>query len=781
MHLNGLPIPSLSLEPAIERQPLTVAPDTLLVDVLALMSQLRSSCVLPNRIETDANDVSEDPIRRNYQRSVASSTSVFPERESVLDTADSSGCYVLVIKGTQLVGVFTERDIVRLTAAGTSLINVKIGDVVIKTAITLRKSEAQDVFTALSLFRQHRIRHLPIMDDNDQIVGVVTNDSIRKALQPVNLLTRLRYVSDVMTSKVVHAPLTASVLDLAQLMAQQLVSCVVITEQGLDIGDKGLGKSPCNPQSPIPNPQSLIPNPQPLIPVGIVTERDVVQFQALELDLSKTQAQDVMSTPLFCLRPSDSLWDAHQEMQRRRVRRLVVSSDRGQLLGIVSQTSLLQVLNPADMYNVIEVLQQAVEERTSALRNSNERLRSEIAERKRAENALQQAHDDLKIQVEERTAELNKANALLKQDIIERVSVEAALRQSEAQLKQQAQHLQQTLDKLQKTQAQLIQTEKMSSLGQLVAGVAHEINNPINFIYGNLNYADKYVQDLLKLLQLFSKHYPQPTSDIQRLTEEIDLDFLSTDLPKLLASMKVGANRIRDLVLSLRNFSRLDESLLKSVNIHEGLDSTLLILQNQLEARTGRFGIRVIKEYGNLPLVECLGGQLNQVFMNILSNAIDALKMRSGEFEIPSEDKGQWEIKHGEESTNYQLPTIRIRTEVVDKNQVAICIADNGIGMTEAISRQMFDPFFTTKPVGKGTGLGLSISYQIIVEKHGGQLQCNSALGHGTEFIIQIPIRQQSHPKPVYRNRRLKPTIERSGTQKIHENECVCEGLKRQD
>ncbi|MBD1929361.1 CBS domain-containing protein [Trichocoleus sp. FACHB-90] len=795
MHLNGLPIPSLSLEPAIERQPLTVEPDTLLVDVLALMSQLRSSCVLPNRIETDTNDVSEDPIGRSYQRSVASPTSVFPKRESVLDTADSSGCYVLVIDGTQLVGVFTERDIVRLTAAGTSLINVKIGDIVTKTAITLRKSEAQDVFTALSLFRQHRIRHLPIMDDNDQIVGVVTNDSIRKALQPVNLLTRLRYVSDVMTSKVVHAPLTASVLDLAQLMAQQLVSCVVITEQGLGTGDwglgtrdkgqgtgdKGLSKSPCNPQSPIPNPQSPVPNPQPLIPVGIVTERDVVQFQALELDLSKTQAQDVMSTPLFCLRPSDSLWDAHQEMQRRRVRRLVVSSDRGQLLGIVSQTSLLQVLNPADMYNVIEVLQQAVEERTSALRNSNERLRSEIAERKRAEKALQQAHDDLKIQVEEQTAELNKANALLKEDIIERVSVEAALRQSEAQLKQQAQHLQQTLDKLQKTQAQLIQTEKMSSLGQLVAGVAHEINNPINFIYGNLNYADKYVQDLLKLLQLFSKHYPDPTSDIQRLTEEIDLDFLTTDLPKLLASMKVGANRIRDLVLSLRNFSRLDESLLKSVNIHEGLDSTLLILQNQLEARTGRFGIRVIKEYGNLPLVECLGGQLNQVFMNILSNAIDALKMRSGEFEIPSGDKGQWEIKNWEESTNYQLPTIRIRTEVVDKNQVAICIADNGIGMTEAIRRQMFDPFFTTKPVGKGTGLGLSISYQIIVEKHGGQLHCNSATGHGTEFIIQIPIRQQSHAKPVYRNRRLKPTIERNETQRIHESECVCEGLKMQD
>ncbi|MBD2743970.1 CBS domain-containing protein [Coleofasciculus sp. FACHB-1120] len=755
MQPNALPLPCLSLDPAIDRQPLTVAPDTPLLDVLALMSQLRSSCELSSRTQGDTSAASEDASQKAGEGMNAAlphpASCWLSQEESDFDTADAAGHCVLVMQGSQLVGVFTERDIVRLTAARASLINVKIADVITQPAITLRQSDAHDVFTALSLFRQHRIRHLPIIDDNAGVVGIVTHDSIRKALQPVNLLTRLRYVADVMTSQVVHAPVTASVLDLAQIMASQLVSCVVITEQR---------------ENRIENKEIKTLNSQFPVPVGIVTERDVVQFQAMELDLAKLQAIDVMSTPLFCLQPSDSLWVAHQEMQRRRVRRLVVASNQGELLGIVSQTSLLQVLNPADMYNVIEVLQQAVEERTKALENSNERLRCEIAERKRAEKALRQAHDNLKKQVEEQTAELAQANALLKKDIIERVAVETALRKSEAQktrlissLQKQAEHLEQTLHQLQKTQAQLIQTEKMSSLGQLVAGIAHEINNPINFIYGNLSYAGQYVQDLLNLLQLYIKHHPQPVPEIQIEIEAIDLDFLKTDLPKLLGSMKVGANRIRDLVLSLRNFSRLDEAQQKFVNIHDGINSTLLILQNQLEAKAGRSGIQVIKEYGNLPAVECLGGQINQVFMNIISNAIDALE------EVFA--KEAWVKAHGEENINYQPPTIWIRTELVGKNQVAIRIEDNGIGMTEAVRCQMFDPFFTTKPVGKGTGLGLSICYQI-VEKHGGQLKCVSAPGEGSEFVIQIPIRQATHTESVYSPRRLKPTIERSEEQQLH-------------
>ncbi|MBD1923196.1 CBS domain-containing protein [Microcoleus sp. FACHB-831] len=553
MQPSGLPFNTLGIDSAIDRHPLTVAPDTPLVEVLGLMSKLRSSCIIPvcssvtNPLEASLSSTSGGGLLDR-------------ENEKVLDAAHSAGGCVLVMDGLQLVGVFTERDMVRLTAAGASLAAVKILDVVTQPPLVLKHSEVKDVFTVLSLFRQHRIRHLPIVDDGGSLVGVVTQDSIRTALQPVNLLTRLRYVRDVMTPSVVHAPLTASVMDLAQLMARQLVSCVVITKEA---------RGNCTESS---NSQFATSTLQ--LPVGIVTERDIVQFQALELDLSKTQAKDVMSTPLFCLSPSDSLWVAHQEMQRRRVRRLVVSGSGGELLGIVSQTSLLQVLNPADMYGVIEVLQQAVEERTQTLNNTNERLRREISERKRAEEALRQAHDDLKKQVEERTAQLTRANALLKQDIIERQRVEAALRQSEAQSKEQTTKLEQTVQELQKTQAQLIEKEKMSTLGQMVSAVTQEINNPINFIYGNLTYAGQYVEDLLLLLQVYAKNYPQPADEVQEEIDTIDLDFIKKDLPKILGSMQLGADRIRNLLLYLRNFSRVEDiHKITSANVKQRVEN----------------------------------------------------------------------------------------------------------------------------------------------------------------------------------------------------------------
>jgi signal transduction histidine kinase len=289
----------------------------------------------------------------------------------------------------------------------------------------------------------------------------------------------------------------------------------------------------------------------------------------------------------------------------------------------------------------------------------------------------------------------------------------------------QAEKLQQALHELQQTQAQLIQTEKMSGLGQLVAGVAHEINNPVNFIYGNLTHANTYAQDLLSLIQLYQQNYPNPSDEIQAYIEEIELEYLREDFPKILSSMKLGAERIRQIVLSLRNFSRLDEAQMKPVDIHEGIDSTLLILQNRLKEKSDRPAIEVIKEYGNLPLVECYAGQINQVFMNILSNGIDALEQR-----------------HRSSTFDDRSPTIRIRTQVFNAPWIAVGIADNGVGMTEAVKSKIFDPFFTTKPVGKGTGLGLSISYQIVVDKHGGVLRCVSAPKQGTEFIIEIPVRQ---------------------------------------
>ena len=296
-----------------------------------------------------------------------------------------------------------------------------------------------------------------------------------------------------------------------------------------------------------------------------------------------------------------------------------------------------------------------------------------------------------------------------------------------------------TLKELENTQAQLIQTEKMSSLGQLVAGIAHEINNPVNFIDGNIIIVNEYTKDLLNLITLSQEYNYHLVSEIQAYIEEIDLDFIKEDFPKILSSMKMGAERISKLVLSLRNFSRLDEAGKKAVDIHEGLDSTLLILQNRLEAKGNHPDIQVIKEYGNLPKVECYPGQLNQVFMNILNNSIDTLKESiSGCHLLAVNAK-----IIGNQQLTTNNPQIHIYTEVLDSNQVAIRIADNGCGMTEEIIQKIFDPFFTTKPVGSGTGLGMSISYQII-NKHGGQLKCISAPLQGTEFIIQIPIRFKS-------------------------------------
>jgi PAS domain S-box-containing protein len=332
------------------------------------------------------------------------------------------------------------------------------------------------------------------------------------------------------------------------------------------------------------------------------------------------------------------------------------------------------------------------------------------------------------------------------QDITERKLAEEALQTLTNLSQERALQLEQALIELQQTQAQLVQNEKMASLGQLVGGVAHEINNPTSFIFGNIKPASEYAQDLLHLLELYAKHYPQPVAEIAEQLERIDVDFIALDFPKLLASMKEGANRICQIVLSLRNFSRLDEAQCKRVDIHEGIDNTLLILQHRLKSKSMRPEIQVIKEYDQLPLVECYPGQLNQVFMNIISNAIDALEVSgvSNHWSVVNElttDNGQ--------RTSDKTPMIRIHTEVVEQRWVVIRIADNGSGLTAELQPRIFDPFFTTKPPGKGTGLGLAISYRIVVDKHGGQLKCDSVSGQGTEFVIKLPIAQGKIPNAM--------------------------------
>ncbi|MEG5064723.1 ATP-binding protein [Microcoleus sp. B3-A4] len=301
--------------------------------------------------------------------------------------------------------------------------------------------------------------------------------------------------------------------------------------------------------------------------------------------------------------------------------------------------------------------------------------------------------------------------------------------------------LEQTLQELQETQSQLIQQEKMSSLGLLVAGVAHEVNNPISFIYGNIHHASEYTRDLFELVKLYQKNYLSPPSEISEYLKNIDLDFLSKDLPQLLSSMKIGAERIVQIVQSLRNFSRLDESEMKPVNIHEGIDSTLLILQSRLKATADRPPIEIVKNYSNLPLVECYAGQLNQVFMNILANAIDALE--------------SYNLDRGPEAAEAHPIAIAITTQYSSPDKIIVRISDNGPGMAENVKKRLFDPFFTTKPVGKGTGLGLSISYKIIVEKHKGTLRCDSTPGLGTEFSIEIPLRQEVRQAVPFVSRKI--------------------------
>jgi signal transduction histidine kinase/predicted transcriptional regulator len=670
--------PTLVIAPAIERQFLTGTIDMSLAIARDEMVRLRSHCDLGDQSN------SENPV------------------------LDVPHCLMVVHEG-KLCGIFTERDLVRLIAEEANLATITLGEAIRIPVISLCCDEQSDIFTALDLLRHHHLRHLPIVDAEDHPLGIVTYDSLRNALPPIKLLTRLHCVRDVMTEDLITAPTTHSLLAVAQLMADHQVGCVLICDE---TGDR----------------------PRP---VGIVTERDIVQFQSLELNLRETPVATVMSSPLFTLAPESSLWEAHQTMNRHHVHRLIVmdKDDMGEgekVLGLVSQTSLFQVLRPTDMYQMIELLQTMVDDRTQELALKNQQLQLEIKDRKRAEEKLQQAHDHLKEIVKERTQQLHDANIQLKEDLARRDEIQR--------------ELEKTLKDLQHTQIKLIQTEKMSGLGQLVAGIAHEINNPINFIYGNLQHAGGYIDDILETLSLYEKYYPQPPQEIRANNKKIDLDFLRDDVKQLLNSMYSGVDRIRNLLLSLRTFSRLDESKLKMADIHQGLDSTLLLIQNRLQGQHNFSRIHVIREYETIPQIECYPSQLNQVFLNLLLNAIDAVEeaQQQRHYYQPEMMSVVTQTMEQEQATqSYRKPQIRVKTGICSAgDRLMISISDNGLGISPEIQQKLFDPFFTTKPVGKGTGLGLSISYQIVIENHGGTLECISNLNQGTEFVITLPVSQ---------------------------------------
>ncbi|NEQ49002.1 MAG: PAS domain-containing sensor histidine kinase [Leptolyngbya sp. SIO3F4] len=300
-------------------------------------------------------------------------------------------------------------------------------------------------------------------------------------------------------------------------------------------------------------------------------------------------------------------------------------------------------------------------------------------------------------------------------DITKRKQVEHALQQSNEAAQDQTLLLEQALQRLRQTQTRLIHEEKMASLGKTVAGIAHEINNPVNFIQGNLSHAHEAFQNLLELVNKFQTAYPEPPVDLASDIAAVDIDYLAADIPRILKSMEEGTTRIQDIVQSLRIFSRLDEASFKAVDIHAGIDSTLVILKSRLQSQAHRPSIKIIKQYDKLPLVECYASELNQAFNYLISNAIDAV------------------------NCGIENPTIGITTKVRSQT-VEICITDNGVGIPDKIQPRIFDPFFTTKPVGQGTGLGLSICYQIIVESHNGQITCHSKENQGTQFLITLPI-----------------------------------------
>lgn len=693
-------IDSIFLESTLDRLPQFVTPESSVREIIEKISHLYASCSL--FLSTKSPDSPELPganIASGYVLVVSpSALKVEPNQLKISD----------------IVGIITVPDIVRAIAQKQNLNNLTIADVMNQKFITVNQSDVENIFQVANLWREKGNDPVLLSDPSGFFLGAIAPCPMVKQLESGEIWLKLASVKNVCNNQVIQANLTDSLESIAQILVINQANYVLLFEN-------------LNTQiEAIAQPEHI---PTPL---GIVTDQDIVNYWTIGLNLSTIKAKSVIDRSLPAIDPEASLWSAQKSMEQWQTSALIVSSDRGEFMGVIDRASWLKTLDPAEMYRTMLQLQQNLESKTEALDRTNTDLQEEIVKRKNAENNLEIIQKNLASNVAECTDELKVANEQLKQEILRQQEVEAALRKSEAQSREQARQLEIAIEKLQKTQAKLIQMEKMSGLGQLVAGIAHEINNPINFIYGNITHATTYITDILKLLDLYQKTYPNSSEEIEEIIEEIELDFLMKDLPKLLHSMQAGAERIRQIVQSLRNFSRLDEAAVKEVDLHEGLESTLMILQHRLKGKLGKPNIEIYKDYGNLPKVECHPSLLNQVFMNLLNNALDALENK----EAP------------------QLITIKTRAFTIEscplenhldpegaKEYVRISIIDNGRGMDETVQKRLFEPFFTTKPVGKGTGLGLSISYQIVVEKHYGRLDVISAPDRGTELIIEIPVK----------------------------------------
>jgi two-component system NtrC family sensor kinase len=637
--------------------------------------------------------------------------------------------YTLITKQKELLGIFTERDIVKLTVSEMSLESVTISKVMTSNLITISLTETCDIFSVLALFRSSNIRHLPVLDQQGNLFGIITADSVRAILKPTDLL-KMRYVEDIMTTKVITAPTNASVFQIAKQMATHRKSCIVICEADDDL---------------LP-----ITNNKLLKPVGIITERDIVKFKISGLELMQTPAAIVMSTPLIPVKINFTLWDIHQIMQQRRIRRLVVVDEKGYLAGIVTQSNILQSLDPVELYTTVELLQQTVVEKTQELRKINEQMQQEMAQRQQVEEQLRQTNEHLEEQVKARTFELSQSNV---------------------QLAASNQELQEALSNLQIAQTELIQSEKMAALGHMVAEISHELNTPLaalkasiyniiaflnedseNLLFFCQQLSPELCSDFLNLLQksiakksrLSSKEERQLRKAVQQQLEEkaianskiianqivelgifediepffcllqapdstniLEVAYQISCLYKNANTIKTATERATKVVVALKKYTHFDNSDQKIIsNIIEGIEIILTLYEGQFKQ-----GVEVMKNYEtNLPLVLCYPDELNQVWTNLIHNALQAMN-----------NQGTLEIEVKQQEAN-----------------VIVKITDSGSGILPENLSKIFKPFFTTKPAAEGSGLGLDIVKKII-DKHQGTITVESVPGK-TTFTTFLPI-----------------------------------------
>lgn len=687
--------------------------------------------------------------------------------EAIATMSRTHASYTLIVQQEKLLGILTERDVVRLAVSEKPLENMTVSAVMTQNLITCTRDRADNIFDLLALLHSAQIRHLPITDAGGKLLGVLTGESLRAVLKPTDLLQMGR-VADIMTKTVTTATTETLAFDVAQLMAAQSRSCVVICTQ-----ETGFLK----------------------IPVGIITERDIVKFAAQDIDLAQTTAETLMTCPLLSVQSDATLWEANQKMQQHRIRRLAVVDRGGYLVGIVTQTNLLQALDPAQMYATVELLQQTIAEKTRTLQQMNEQMQL-------AEAQLRQVNENLEAQVQARTKELMAANAQLIQALQERTTAETEVRRlnaileqrveertaqlqeinqkllqeirdrqhAEIAMRQKNEELAQTLQKLQLAQQELFHSEKMAALGQLIAGVAHEINTPLGAIRSSVqNIVDFLNQNLEKLPEFLQSLSPERGKDfvalLQRSSQESTLfsakerrqfkkalrqqlenwaianpetvadtlvdmgiyDNIEPFLPllqdpdsknilrtaykissltKSAQTIVTASERAAKVVFALKTYTHDSAGGEKVLtNIPEGIETVLILYSNHIKQ-----SVEIIRNYeNNLPYILSYADELNQVWTNLIHNALQAMNYK-GTLTI--------DILHQD-------------------NQIQVSIGDSGPGIPSEIMPKIFEPFFTTKPPGVGSGLGLDIVKKI-VDKHGGEIKVKTVPGQ-TTFTVFLP------------------------------------------